>query len=198
MPFSPGAAVAEGGTAWGGDVREVVGDDGSGQHGAKGGVGLAVTQPPLDGHLSSPLKRGRRKVISRGGHYIVWSKGGSSPWSSTTYDAVNSQTNVARNHREYSWHPPGDRVGDGGLQGYVGPQGRSRGAGGIVRKKLNQSFKREIAQYAMVYGVKQAAVHYEQAVGRRLRDRVVAKFVRRYQERKKRKRRRRRRRLGHT
>lgn len=83
------------------------------------------------------------------------------------------------------------------VQGYAGPQGRSRGAG-AARKKLNQSFKREIAQYAMVYGVRQAAVHYEHAVGRRLRDRVVAKFVRRYQDRKKRKRRRLRRRLGQT
>lgn len=83
------------------------------------------------------------------------------------------------------------------VQGYAGPQGRIRGAGSS-RKKLNQSFKREIAQYAMVYGVRQAAVHYEHAVGRRLRDRVVAKFVRRYQDRKKRKRRRLRRRLGQT
>lgn len=186
------AAVASGGTEWDGDLTAGVG--GEGQHGAEGGVGLAVTQLPPAAHPSA-LKRGRRKVISRGGHYIVWSKGGGSPWSSTTYDSSSSGS-VARNvQREYSWHPPGDRVGDGGLQGYVGPQGRSRGAA-IARKKLNQSFKREIAQYAMVYGVKQAAVHYEQAVGRRLRDRVVAKFVRRYQDRKKRKRRRRRRRLG--
>ena len=164
------------------------------QQGARGSEGLPVTQLPHD----APKKRGRRKVISRGGHYIVWSRGGTSPWSSTTYDAGSSQASGGRSYREYSWHPPGESVGDGGLQGYVGPQGRSSGAGTVVRKKLNQSFKREIAQYAMVYGVRQAAVHYEHAVGRRLRDRVVAKFVRRYQDRKMRKRRRRRRRLGQT
>ncbi|KAK8384357.1 hypothetical protein O3P69_009269 [Scylla paramamosain] len=193
LALHAGAAVAGGGGVGGDDMRARVGE-GPGQRVPGRGMG----QRRQDRGLVSPLRRGRRKVISRGGHYIVWSRGGASPWSSTTYDAMNSPGSVGRHHREYSWHPPGERVGDGGLQGYVGPQGRSRGAGGLARKKLNQSFKREIAQYAMVYGVRQAAVHYEQAVGRRLRDRVVAKFVNRYQERKKRKRRRRRRRLGHS
>ncbi|XP_045101118.1 uncharacterized protein LOC123498074 isoform X2 [Portunus trituberculatus] len=193
LALHAGAAVAGGGVAGVDDLRAHVGE-GRGQHVAGRGVG----QRRQNHDMASPLRRGRRKVISRGGHYIVWSRGGTSPWSSTTYDAMNSPGSVGRHHREYSWHPPGERVGDGGLQGYVGPQGRSPGAGGLARKKLNQSFKREIAQYAMVYGVRQAAVHYEHAVGRRLRDRVVAKFVNRYQERKKRKRRRRRRRLGHS
>ncbi|XP_050689117.1 uncharacterized protein LOC126981721 [Eriocheir sinensis] len=186
----------------------VAGGDAAGGWGAAGGqlgvtedVELWATPPPPDvlAPQSPPtsLRRGRRKVISRGGHYIVWSKGGASPWSSTTFDAHSSRGSVGRHHREYSWSPPGDRLVGGGPQGYAGPQGRSRGAG-AARKKLNQSFKREIAQYAMVYGVRQAAVHYEHAVGRRLRDRVVAKFVRRYQDRKKRKRRRLRRRLGQT
>lgn len=73
-----------------------------------------VSSPP-DVLPSTPLRRGRRKVISRGGHYIVWSRGGASPWSSTTYDA-DSTSSVARHHREYSWHPPGDSLVAGGMQ----------------------------------------------------------------------------------
>lgn len=112
MPSSA-AAVA------GGDVAGGWGAAG-GQLGVTEDVDLEATQTPPDvlAPQSPPtsLKRGRRKVISRGGHYIVWSKGGASPWSSTTFDAHSSRGSVGRHHREYSWSPPGDRLVGGGPQ----------------------------------------------------------------------------------
>ncbi|XP_071534976.1 uncharacterized protein [Panulirus ornatus] len=143
--------------------------------------------------LTSP-GRTKRKVISRGGHYIVWSRSGTSPWSSTSYETLGGYK--INHHREYGWNPRGS-IGDGGSRKFYTQPETKKVDRRASRKKLNKSFKREIAQYAMVYGTHKAAVHYEKTIGRRLRDRVVQKFVQRYQERRKRKRRRRRRR-GHS
>ncbi|XP_045616957.2 uncharacterized protein [Procambarus clarkii] len=139
--------------------------------------------------------RTKRKVISSGGHYIVWSRSGTSPWSSTSYESVVGDYKI-NHHREYGWNPRG-QIGDGGSRKTYPPQREPARDRRNPRKKLSKSFKREIAQYAMVYGTQNAALHYEKTIGRRLRDRVVNKFVQRYQERRKR-RRRRRRRLGQT
>ncbi|XP_042224082.1 uncharacterized protein LOC121867972 [Homarus americanus] len=139
--------------------------------------------------------RTKRKVISSGGHYIVWSRSGTSPWSSTGYESVGEYK--INNNREHGWTSRG-KIGDGGSRRttYTAPTQQPKIERRKSRKKLTKSFKREIAQYAMVYGAKKAALHYEQTIGRRLRDRVVNKFVQRYQERRKRKRRRLRRRLS--
>lgn len=145
------------------------------------------------GDVMSP-GRTKRKVISRGGHYIVWSRSGTSPWSSTSYETIGDYR--INNNREYGWNHRG-RIGDGGTRKFYTQIESEKKDRRASRKKLNKSFKREIAQYAMVYGTHKAAVHYEETIGRRLRDRVVQKFVQRYQERRKRKRRRRRRR-GHS
>ncbi|KAK8731396.1 hypothetical protein OTU49_007585, partial [Cherax quadricarinatus] len=140
------------------------------------------------------LGRTKRKVVSSGGHYIVWSRSGTSPWSSAGYESVGDYK--INHQREYGWNHRG-KIGDGGSRKTFPPQPEPRRGRRAPRKKLSKSFKREIAQYAMVYGPQNAALHYEKSIGRRLRDRVVNKFVQRYQERRKRKRRRRRR-LGQT
>ncbi|KAK7072720.1 hypothetical protein SK128_023049 [Halocaridina rubra] len=130
------------------------------------------------------LRRQKRKVISRGGHYIIRSSSGRSPWSSSTYESDNYNPYRTSRPRSYGYNPRG-RIGDAGARTSTFGENTSshRTARRSQRKKLSRSFKGEIAQYAILYGVQKAALHYEQRVGRRLRDRVVQKFIQRYRER---------------
>ncbi|XP_066946359.1 uncharacterized protein [Macrobrachium rosenbergii] len=127
------------------------------------------------------LRRPKRKVISRGSHYMIRSSSGSSPWSSTSYDAYS--TYRTSRPRGYGWNPRG-RIGDSGLRtttfGEIIPKKPERRS---QRKKIARTFKGEIAQYAMLHGPKKAAMHYEKRVGRRLKERIILKFVQRYKDR---------------
>lgn len=62
-----------------------------------------------------------------------------------------------------------------------------RGRGKNRRKIISQTLKMEIGQYALQKGAKEAAMMYESRVGRKLKERIIEKFARRYnmkQERK--------------
>ncbi|XP_068248977.1 uncharacterized protein [Palaemon carinicauda] len=127
------------------------------------------------------LRRLKRKVISRGGHYMIRSSSGNSPWSSTSYDSYS--TYRTSKPRGYGYNPRG-RIGDSGIRTTTfGEIIRSKPAQRSPRKKIARTFKGEIAQYAMLHGPRKAAMHYEKRVGRRLKERIILKFVQRYKDR---------------
>ncbi|XP_064095742.1 aspartate and glycine-rich protein-like [Macrobrachium nipponense] len=51
------------------------------------------------------------------------------------------------------------------------------------KSKLSKNLKHEIAQYAMRHGPQNAAEHFQERVGRKLKVKKIEKFIRRYQER---------------
>lgn len=55
-----------------------------------------------------------------------------------------------------------------------------------TKRKLSKDLKWEIAQYALQHGTRQAVHHYSQQVGKRISEKKIDKFVRRYQQRQER------------
>ncbi len=55
-----------------------------------------------------------------------------------------------------------------------------------TKRKLPKNLKWEIAQYALEHGTRQAVHHYSQQVGKRISEKKIDKFVRRYQQRQER------------
>ncbi|XP_045101018.1 uncharacterized protein LOC123498007 [Portunus trituberculatus] len=55
-----------------------------------------------------------------------------------------------------------------------------------TKRKLPKDLKWEIAEYALQYGTRQAVHHYSQQVGKRISEKKIEKFVRRYQQRQER------------
>lgn len=55
-----------------------------------------------------------------------------------------------------------------------------------TKRKLPKNLKWEIAEYALQHGTRQAVHHYSQQVGKRISEKKIDKFVRRYQQRQER------------
>ncbi|XP_069983698.1 uncharacterized protein [Penaeus vannamei] len=149
---------------------------------------IVVSGKPIGHRDAAPgasaghVRRGKRKVISRGGYYIIRSSSGSSPWSSTSYDSGAGYHNSRYQGYGYNTRGP---IGDGGTRTYSFPSDdgqKRRHNRRATRKRLNKSFKREIARYAIMYGAEQTAKHYEPSIGRRLKNHVIAKFVERHRD----------------
>ncbi|KAF2368849.1 hypothetical protein FHG87_000404 [Trinorchestia longiramus] len=133
------------------------------------------------------LQRTKRKVISRGGYYLLRSKMIGSPWLNPGSGGPGSYSRDPHGAYTGGW---GSRSGMG--RRYGGNRGRhsnrrgggDRGRNG--RRKISQNLKMEIGQYAQQKGAKEAAEQYESRVGRKLKERIVEKFARRYRLRKER------------
>ena len=139
----------------------------------------------------------KRKVISRGGHYIIRSKSSQgSPWSSggSGYNFYTLRKNkkkqsgsssgssgIATNLRKY------DNADVGGSSPYSSNTARRIDTLNYdqpkSRMRISKNLKSEIGQYALKNGIRRAIIRYEKDVGRLLKDRQVEKFVKRYQER---------------
>ncbi|XP_018023765.1 uncharacterized protein LOC108679610 isoform X2 [Hyalella azteca] len=130
---------------------------------------------------SKIYRRTKRKVISRGGYYLLSSKSGGSPWlnpSSGGSGTFQRNSRGAWSGRGGMGRGYGDR--NRGRQGGRRGGGDDEGRGRNGRKKITQNLKMEIGQYAQQKGVKAAAEQYEGRVGRKLKERIVEKFARRY------------------
>ena len=138
--------------------------------------------------LSETKSRKRRKVLTRGAHYTLIKSGGRAPWGSnsqsSTFEPLRRKPRPSYGALRGSIDEYPDRgntrYSSRNMKRYGGRNLKSR-----TRQKVSRSLKEEIARYAIEHGAEKAAVKYEDSIGRRLRDRVVEKFVRRYQMKKK-------------
>ncbi len=103
------------------------------------------------------------------------------PETTTTTTSTAAPTRAVKSH---SYGIVRSSTGDSAVPSSSGR--KSKTGRRETKPKLSKDLKWEIAQYALQHGTRQAVHHYSQQVGKRISERKIDKFVRRYQQRKER------------
>ncbi|RXG50998.1 hypothetical protein Avbf_14839 [Armadillidium vulgare] len=140
------------------------------------------------------LRRRKRKVIPRGGYYMIRSKM-TTPWGSTreNFDdftprrkeqrssdtSVRTHINVPKIPHQFQ------SVGGVGFpysSSYMRKINVLKETEHIPKRKISRSLKHEIAQYSLRYGPEKTAKRYQKDVGRKLKSKIIEKFAKRYKK----------------